>query len=80
MIYKYSEDKGWFLVLQLEIGEKIYTLINVYAPTQNYLQEQLEFLDQLEELIEKFQDTYYIVAGDFNIAPNPKLDGWKPRS
>ena len=78
VIYKFSDDKGRFLVLQLEIGKKIYTLINVYAPTQNFLKEQLEFLDNLENLMVKFQDTYYIIAGDFNIAPNPELDRWKP--
>ena len=80
VVYQWNDDEGRFLVIQLDINNKIYTLINLYAPTQNHPQAQLDFLDNLEKLIIKFENSTFIIAGDYNIALNPKLDRWKPKN
>ena len=57
-ITKSLKDKeGWCIALQFHLGGKNYTVINVYAPMQNNVTEQLEYLKKLEQTMEQFENT-----------------------
>ena len=56
---------------------KQFVICNVYAPTQNHVKEQLEFLNELNAVLEEFKDCKLVIAGDFNIIQNPDLDKYK---
>ena len=72
----YSDNLGRTLIITLEIGGVMYTLINVYFPNQDKPKDQMIFIDHLEKCVNKFEGSNIIIGGDFNIVLNPKLDKW----
>jgi len=70
------DNEGRFLLIQLQLENNVYSLINVYAPVQDKVSEQLQFLENLEYFISKCENTKMIIGGDFNIISDPKLDKW----
>ncbi len=51
-----------------------YIISNCYAPTQQYKNDQLKFIQLTRNYLCKFENENIIVAGDFNLYLNPKLD------
>lgn len=65
---------GRFLSLILEKdGEKL-MVSNIYAPTQDHTNSQIDFIDQLEEATSDSLAPNIIIAGDLNLCMNPSLD------
>lgn len=55
-----------------------YTLANIYAPTQEQVQEQINLIDLLEQNVSNLNPQNIILGGDFNLCMD--LDKAKPRS
>lgn len=60
--------------MDLDIGGNTYSVVNIYAPTQNRPKDQIETLEKLEEFISEMDANNLIIAGDFNCLLKPSLD------
>lgn len=70
-----TDFKGRFIILQLEIQDTLFVLINVYLP--NTEKEQLVFYHDLSKVMHKHQITSernIIMGGDWNIVKSMSLD------
>ena len=59
----HHDNEGRSVTLQFHLAGKNYTIINIYAPTQDKSVEQLAYLKQIEQTMDHFQDTTFIVVG-----------------
>jgi exonuclease III len=73
-----SDKYGRWIILQLSINGKIYTLMNVYNYTQDKPADQISFIDEIEQVLQKYRNTILLLAGDWNIVQNPQLDKSNP--
>ena len=71
---KYNNNNGRLCSIKIKIGDDTMNIINAYAPTKNKQKLQIEFLDELKEVIDKNEQISTICAGDFNTYINPTLD------
>ena len=70
-----NDKNGRILILEVTIDDTEYLLINIY--NANAEQHQLETLQNLSILLENFDNFYdknVILAGDFNLFFNKKLE------
>jgi len=74
--YSLKDNKGRVLVIQITLGENIYSLFNIYLANQDNPKEQIELLNHINTLLDKFSNTHIILGGDLNIVLNPQLDKW----
>ena len=74
-----QDENGRILAIQIVIDKIKYTIINVYLPTQNFMQDQINTLDKLDSMMDNFNDSVIIVGGDFNIIQDPALDKYDPK-
>ncbi len=51
-----------------------YINANCYAPTQQYRNDQLNFIHMTRDILCKFENESIIAAGDFNLYLDPKMD------
>lgn len=74
IINKRCDNDGRLILVNLEILDEIYTVINVYAP--NVDTKRNELLYKLENWITKYAEAKNncIAGGDYNLTPNLKLD------
>ena len=81
-ILHYEEDSlGRKNVLCLNYENEQLCLTNVYFPTQDYANEQHDFLNLLIHNISQHQDKAIIIGGDFNTyltRLDCQSDNWKP--
>jgi len=75
-----TDSNGRYVIIQLEMQKNMYTLVNIYAPTQDMVKEQLEFYDSLDQVLMKYVDSKLLIGGDFNIVTDPVLDKWNPKA
>ena len=67
----YRDNMCRFIILNVLINKKIFTLVNLYAPNK----DEPEFFLRMIEEIDKFHDAELLfVGGDFNCVMNPKKD------
>ena len=74
---KLSGNNGCILILDIDIDDKNFILINLYNP--NTEAEQLKTLSKLTEMLTKLhltQNNKIICAGDFNLLFNIKLQSY----
>ena len=72
---KIADKDGRILILEIELDDQSFTLINLYNP--NTESEQLEVLEKLENMLSTSNPTQVsqiIFAGDFNLFFNSKLE------
>jgi len=74
ILSKRVDNDGRIILLNMEINDEPYTLINLYAPNTEKERKQLfkkvdKWLNVYAEMKEKC-----IISGDFNYTPNPGLD------
>ena len=72
VINTYCDTLGRIVILNVEINEQGYSLINVYAP--NDPKDRSSFFKQLSESIAEHAQGTILLGGDFNEIFNPKLD------
>ena len=74
---KLSDNNGCILILDIDIDDKNFILINLYNP--NTEAEQLKTLSKLAEMLTKLhltQNNKIICVGDFNLLFNIKLQSY----
>ena len=67
-----SDDDGRFIIMEAEIQDSLFLLVNVYAP--NKTPDQWSFFDKLNNYIEEYVENAelrLIVGGDLNVSLNP---------
>lgn len=69
-----SDDDGRILLIEVDIQGAIYTIGSLYAPTQDKQQDQIQFLNALENKMDTLSDVNVILGGDFNCFLNQDLD------
>ena len=72
---EFTDQNGRYIVLQVDIQENPYVLINYYAP--NLETQQVSVLDELTKVLSNLElkeNTNLILRGDFNLILNLKLD------
>ena len=71
---KILDPLGRCVILKAEINNKMYVLINVYAPNKDT--NIINFLNDLLTTLQKnyFDEENIIIGGDFNCPLNPILD------
>ena len=60
--------------MKIKADNKVYIIVNVYAPTKDHRQEQLKFIKSVKEKLVLFENETMLIGGDFNFYLNPKLD------
>ncbi len=56
ILEKYSDNNGRFLLVKCKCGENIYTIINCFAPTQQYKKDQIDFINFIKPYIYNFEN------------------------
>lgn len=51
IVKNFSDPNGRLALLDIDINNVIYTIGSIYAPTQDKPQEQMQFLDVLENAL-----------------------------
>jgi exodeoxyribonuclease-3 len=69
----WKDIDGRIIALTLKVDERMYNVVNVYAPTKDKVTEQLEFLKTLDTNLE-LAETPFIIGGHFNTYLDPILD------
>lgn len=69
-----KDEQGRFLLLHIQKEGTPYAIGNVYAPTQDNVQEQIQLIDLIEEQVSNLQPQNIILGGDFNAILDPRLD------
>ncbi len=62
------------MLLKIKYEDSLFILCNVYAPTQEHKQDQLNFIIKLKNMLASFMNENILLGGDFNYYLNPKLD------
>ena len=70
----YKDMDGRILIVELELSDTQYYLINIYAPTTASVNAQIDFLKLLNDQLLLLKDCNIIAGGDWNIVLDQKLD------
>jgi exonuclease III len=73
---------GRYIVVNLIINEQDFCLVNCYAPCVDKPKDQLQWLSEIQPILETNSDANIIVGGDLNDVFIPSLDRYrcKPRA
>ena len=69
-----NDVNGRFLLLDINIDENNFILLNVYAPTKDHPKDQIDLFKRISDLLEEYTDRNIVMGGDFNTCINPTLD------
>lgn len=67
---------GCFLFLQASVDSWEFALLNVYAPTADRPDSQLEIFDKIEEMVHESNTLNLFIGGDLNCCLNPDIDSF----
>ena len=70
----YRDMDGRILIVEININNTIYYIINVYAPSANIEKEKLNFLEKLKNEINPIMNNNIIIGGDWNVVLDLELD------
>ena len=68
------DNTGRFLLLDTTFEEQPLIIINVYAPTKDQQDLQLEFLSFVHDRLIEYSDKNILLGGDFNTCLDPAVD------
>ncbi|CAG2228138.1 unnamed protein product [Mytilus edulis] len=71
---KIADENGRYLILTVEIDNTDFVFVNYYAPTKNFENDQIEYIEKLKILLNEKLDQNLVLGGDFNTILNPSLD------
>lgn len=74
LLHQTCDNQGRFIILQAEKEGYKFVLGNIYAPTQDHPQEQIQMINNIEDLLITTGSVDMILGGDFNICMSPNLD------
>ena len=78
-----KDEEGRYLILHIEYDNEEYVLGNIYAPTRNFEQNQIQVLDNFINHLNEIQVSNIILGGDWNLYLSlllDKLDGMIDRN
>lgn len=64
--------EGNLLILSCKICDKNITLVNIYGPNR----DNPSFYQNLHDRMSKYENSCYIIGGDFNLILNPNIDSY----
>ena len=70
----YTDNSGRIILIDCKIKDNDLILINIYAPTKDKPEEQLDFLNNLKRVIDQYSDKAIILGGDFNTYLDTSID------
>ena len=68
------DDEGRCIIVNILQNNTTYTIVNIYAPTQNYEKEQITLIQKVHNLLSSQNPENIIIGGDFNSVLNPAID------
>ena len=71
---KIKDSNGRFILLDVVLEEQNLTLVNLYAPTKDKEQEQITFINFVQNTLQTYYDANIILGGDLNSYMDPSLD------
>ena len=71
---KIKDCSGRFILLNVMFEEQHITLVNLYAPTKDKEQEQITFINFVQNTLQTCYDGNIIYGGDINAYMDPSLD------
>ncbi|CAG2253836.1 unnamed protein product [Mytilus edulis] len=71
---KIADENGRYLILTVEIDNTDFVFVNYYAPTKNFENDQIEYIEKLKILLNEKLEQNLVLGGDFNTILNPSLD------
>lgn len=74
IIQQSRDGDGRLLVLQAKKENSTFVLANVYAPTQDHVEEQIALVDKIEEEVLEMGSPNIMIGGDLNLCMNTSLD------
>lgn len=74
ILKKEKDEHGRILAVDIEVEGDIYTLVSLYAPTQDKPWLQAEFMDNLESILESMDSDNLILRGYLNLILDPLMD------
>jgi exonuclease III len=74
VIKQCKDEEGRYIIIDIEHGDRIITIGNLYAPTRNKESEQIRVFKSFCEHLMQFKRENIIIGGDFNLYLIPKLD------
>ncbi len=74
ILKKYTDNDGRLLIIKCNLEKSCYIITNCYAPTQQYRNDQLNFIHMSRDILCKFENESIIATGDFNFYLDPKMD------
>ena len=75
IIGKKIDSLGRFMIIHIEIDDKIFVLVNIYAPNTD--KEQLKYYEDLLHVVEGERvgiNGNIVMGGDWNLVQNTKID------
>ena len=69
-----KDEDGRILLIECVIENFKFTLVNIYAPTKDHLENRIQFWRRLKVKMESNAEMQLIVGGDFNTQLNPDTD------
>ena len=73
---KFSDTNGNYIILDLTLNSKRFTLCNIYGPNT----DKPEFYEHIFQLIDNIGNDSYICCGDFNLVLDTDLDYYNYKS
>jgi len=70
-----SDPLEWYIIAKIQIDDKLYVFVNVYAPNKD--KDSIQFFKNLYILLRTEDldcENNIILGGDFNCPLNPNLD------
>ena len=61
---------GRLQILETEIDEKLFTIINLYGPNK----DEISLFETLDNFVSDNEEKTFILGGDFNVVLNENLD------
>lgn len=72
----FKDRLGRCLVMKFEVNDVSFIVCNVYFPTADHENMQIRLLSLLEEVLHPHEGGNIIIAGDFNVIMNRKLESF----
>ena len=71
-----TDNDGRYIILEVKVNERKYTVCNLYFPTRDHQQEQIKVLESFcNDINDSNHDMNNIIlGGDFNVYLNPLID------
>ncbi len=68
------DSAGRLILLETIFEGQTLILVNIYAPTKDKKNAQLDFIKYIQQILLEYMDKHIMLGGDFNICLQPEID------